>query len=341
MPEVSVIIPVYRAEAFVAECLESVLCQTFRDLEIICVDDGSPDRSGEICRSYAQKDSRVKVLAQANGGQSSARNHALRCACGRWICYVDSDDRIHPQMIEHLYRAAQQSGAAISQCRYLESPEFPGDFDEPREGAYTILPMDEENVARLLDEDRYPGWVACAKLIRRELIESYPFREGRVYEDNEAVCRWIVAAGQIADLSDRLYFYRTNPDSTTKSRFTEKKLDYLWALESILTFYEDLGWAQVTNRFLSRYIDAAAGCCIGARDALSRPDMAKKIIRNTRAFLKQQKFHLTQTQFETLLEAAYPKHMHLYWPFAGILHTLREEGTAGVLRKVSGKLGGK
>ena len=99
MPEISVIVPVYKAEAFLADCIDSILSQTFSDFEIILVDDGSPDNSGRICEEYAAKYACIRVLHQENQGQAAARNHALTHAQGQWICYVDSDDLIHPRML--------------------------------------------------------------------------------------------------------------------------------------------------------------------------------------------------------------------------------------------------
>ena len=99
MPEISVIVPVYKAEAFLADCIDSILSQSFSDFEIILVDDGSPDNSGRICEDYAAKYEHIHVLHQENQGQAAARNHALTHAQGQWICYVDSDDLIHPRML--------------------------------------------------------------------------------------------------------------------------------------------------------------------------------------------------------------------------------------------------
>ena len=236
MPEISVIVPVYKAEDYLHACVDSILSQTVSDFELILVDDGSPDGCGTICDDYAARDSRVRVIHQENQGQAAARNHALSIAKGEWVCFVDSDDAVHPQMLERLGQAAAESGAAMSMCRMLEAPEMPEDFSAPVEVSWELLSMEEESLVALFDAGNYPGWVACAKLIRRELVQSHLFCPGRVYEDNEAVCHWIYGAKTIASIPYSLYFYRTNPDSTTQSRFSMKKLDYLWALEGIIRF---------------------------------------------------------------------------------------------------------
>ena len=128
MPEISVIVPVYKAEDYLHACVDSILSQTVSDFELILVDDGSPDGCGTICDDYAARDSRVRVIHQENQGQAAARNRALAVAKGEWVCFVDSDDAVHPRMLERLGQAAAESGAAMSMCRMLEAPEMPEDF---------------------------------------------------------------------------------------------------------------------------------------------------------------------------------------------------------------------
>lgn len=334
MPTISVIIPVYNAEAFLADCIDSILSQSFTDFEIILVNDGSPDGSDRICDDYAAKFDCISVIHQENQGQAAARNHALPLAKGAWICYVDSDDLIHPKTLELLYQAVQETGAPISQCGMLEAVLLPEDFRKDREVAFQTLTMDEETLVTLHDTDQYPGWVACAKLIRRDLIEAYPFREGRVYEDNEAVCRWICNGGKLAVTEEKLYFYRGNPDSTTKAAFRLKRLDYLWALESIIGYYTDLGYEKMRQRFIDRYLEAVLSCCNGARYLLNRPDVVKQIGKQTKAFLHAQDIRLTNQQYGELLNVIQPGLAKIYWPVSAVAGTLQREGISGFLKKI-------
>ena len=339
MPEITVVVPVYKAEQFLAECVESILSQTFSDFEVILVEDGSPDSSGAICDAYAAKYEHVSVIHQENRGQAAARNHAMKYAKGRWICFVDSDDLIHPQMLEHLHRAAEEHGAAISMCDMLEAENLPDGFLADRDISFTQLTMDEETLTALYDADDYPAWVACAKLIRRDLIEGYPFREGRVYEDNEAVCRWVCEGKVLAKSREELYFYRGNPDSTTKSEFRLKRLDYLWALESIIGFYTSLGFSEMRRRFVGRYLGAVVACCEGARYLLNRPDVVKQIEKQTRRFLRREQIKPEKEQFEAMLEVMHPELMRFYWPVSGAFRTLREQGISGLLKKLRSRSG--
>ena len=332
MPEISVIVPVYKAEDYLHACVDSILSQTVSDFELILVDDGSPDGCGAICDDYAARDSRVRVIHQENQGQAAARNHALSIAKGEWVCFVDSDDAVHPQMLERLGQAAAESGAAMSMCRMLEAPEMPEDFSSPVEVSWELLSMEEESLVALFDAGDYPGWVACAKLIRRELVQSHPFCPGRVYEDNEAVCHWIYGAKTIASIPHSLYFYRTNPGSTTQSRFSMKKLDYLWALEGIIRFYSSVGYTTLRERFGTLYAEEAAGDYHRVRYELNDPKAARDIEKAARRLGREIPF--TKAQFEIMFSAMHPKLTRLYWPLEGAARTLREDGVSGLIRKV-------
>ena len=332
MPEISVIVPVYKAEDYLHACVDSILSQTVSDFELILVDDGSPDGCGAICDDYAARDSRVRVIHQENQGQAAARNHAFSIAKGEWVCFVDSDDAVHPQMLERLGQAAAESGAAMSMCRMLEAPEMPEDFSAPVEVSWELLSMEEESLVALFDAGDYPGWVACAKLIRRELVQSHPFCPGRVYEDNEAVCHWIYGAKTVAIIPHSLYFYRTNPGSTTQSRFSMKKLDYLWALEGIIRFYSSVGYTTLRERFGTLYAEEAAGDYHRVKYELNDPKAARDIEKAARRLRREIPF--TKAQFEIMFSAMHPKLTRLYWPLEGAARTLREDGVSGLIRKV-------
>ncbi len=336
MPQVSVIVPVYKAEAYLSDCVESLLNQTFRDLEIILADDGSPDNCGSICDAYAQRDSRVKVLHQENQGQAAARNHALALAEGEYLCYVDSDDLIHPQTVELLYRALTETGAGISMCLMLERETLTEDFMEPRPYDFHLLTMDEGTLTELFDNNAYPGWVACGKLIRRELVESYPFTPGRVYEDNEAVCHWLTQGKTLALTQEKLYFYRTNPESTTQKAFSLKRLDFIWAMEGIIRHFHGLGYGKLVERLCGMYADAAGNYYEILRSQ-GQKAAGKTILRSARRLFRKEGVPLTKKQFERLLDAFHPKLIRLYWPGEAAARTLREKGLGELVRKITAR----
>ena len=337
MPKISIIVPVYKAEKYLHQCVDSILSQTFADFEVILVNDGSPDNCGRLCEEYREKDSRIRVIHQENQGQSAARNNALPHTTGQWLCYVDSDDAIHPQMLELLYNAVISGEAGVSICPMVQGQEMPEDFLRHRSGTCEILEINEENLLRLYDAGEYPSWEACAKLIRRDLVEGYPFRQGRVYEDNEAVCRWVCRAGKLARIPEAMYYYRTNPVSTTQRSFSLKKRDYLWALDSIIRYYHSLGYLTLTARFCDRYVEEAAGQYRRIGEELNAPDVQKEVKADAKALAKA--VPMTQTQKEVLLDAFHPKLIRYYWPVAGAVRTLKETGLRGLAGKIKKNLG--
>ena len=118
MPKISIIVPVYKAEKYLNRCVDSILAQTFTDWELLLIDDGSPDRSGEICDEYAKKDSRIRVIHKENGGVSSARQRGQDEACGEYTIHVDPDDWVEPTMLEELYQKAKDDNADMVICDY-------------------------------------------------------------------------------------------------------------------------------------------------------------------------------------------------------------------------------
>ena len=132
-----------------------------------------------------------------------------------------------------------------------------------------------------------------------------------------------------------MYFYRTNPGSTTQSGFTRKKLDYLWALEQIMTFYADLGYHTLKNRFAQKYAWEQANCWEGVSYLLEDPGLASQIRRQGKAVAKGLELEYTQESKERMLEAMHPKLVRFYWPVKGAVRTLRREGIAGVLKKIT------
>lgn len=258
MPEISIIIPVYKAEAYLHRCLNSILTQTFTDFELILVDDGSPDNCGAICDEYGRRDRRIRVIHQQNQGQAAARNNAVEQAKGPWICFVDSDDVIHPQMLECLYQAAVQNGANISACSAVEQEKIPPNFSEKKESLFTKVMVDEMGLRKIRREFNYCYWVVWGKLIRKWIVAKLPLEEGRIYEDNAVVCRWLHEAKCIVYTPAEYYFYRKNNAGTTKGAFSLKKLDYMWALEEQIHFYEQLGYNEARDVIVALYLNNAA-----------------------------------------------------------------------------------
>lgn len=318
MPQITVIVPVYRAESYLNACVDSILSQTFSDFEVFLVNDGSPDGCGRICDDYARKDNRVRVIHQENQGQAAARNHALARAEGTWICFIDSDDLVHPQMLQRLYEAAITHNAGITMCPMVEAQALTDDFFAQPEDTLEVLPVNEQTLVQLFDREEYPSWVACAKLIRKSCIDVHPFCEGRVYEDNEAVCHWMYQTQTLVRLKAPMYFYRTNPGSTTQQGFSVKKMDYLWALESIIRFYDAVDYPNMKLRFARLYGGEIINCGYGIRSVLQDPGLLKDLRVRARRFAAEQNIRFPLEIQEQILDALYPKLIRFYWPAKGI-----------------------
>ena len=234
-PLISIIIPVYNAEAYIGRCIESILRQTHSKLELLLVDDGSADRSLEVCREYAAKDSRIQVLHKENGGVSSARNLGLQKSRGDYIGFVDSDDYVDETMYESLLRAAMQQDAKIAMCEYYR---ITGDKKE-----ITCVHGDAEavtNVQLMRDIYTYKCMgVLWNKLFHRSVFyendKLIPFDES-IHFCEDVLMLTIVTknSDRIAHCSQALYHYIISPDSLCHGGITERRLTILKALDQIV-----------------------------------------------------------------------------------------------------------
>ena len=222
MPQVSVIVPVYNAEKYLAECIDSILAQTLRDIEVILVDDGSTDTSPALCDAYVEKDSRVKVIHKANGRAASARNAGLKIAQGEYMAFVDSDDWISPDMYESMLAA----GADVCLCDYVRfqgEQEFP--FTQPniQDGYYDKEHIRKEIYPHLvMDGVEFPITISnCVLLIKHTVIieNNLSYREDiLISEDAPFGSEVLYCANSFAYLKgQRFYHYRITEGSASKT----------------------------------------------------------------------------------------------------------------------------
>ena len=226
MPEISVIVPVYKVETYLNSCVDSILNQSFSDLELILVDDGSPDNCGAICDEYAGKDSRVRVIHQENQGLSCARNRGIDAARGRFLCFVDSDDLVAPDYCRMLYELLTGSDADFSVCGVCRFPdgEVPAPVDAEDPGKITgreFLRM------QLQQQSEFGVW---NKLYRRELFEKIRFQPGKLNEDvifsadlMKNCCRGAVISGR------QLLFYRQREGGIVSGQSVKGSCDRIFA----------------------------------------------------------------------------------------------------------------
>ena len=252
MPEITVIVPVYKAEAFLTECVDSILSQTFTDFEIILVDDGSPDNCGAICEDYKAKDSRIHVIHRENGGLSAARNtgidHVMANSDAEWIAFVDSDDWVHPDYLRVLYDTAVQTRSDISACGFFRT-----------EGG--AFPAEQDFSAQCLcADDYYCGQVhggvtavAWNKLYHKSLFKDLRYPEGKLHEDEFTTYRAVYKTGKVGVTPAVLYAYYQNPEGIMRSQWNPRRMHVLEAFEQQIAFAREKGNDRFLRKIAERY----------------------------------------------------------------------------------------
>lgn len=231
MPKISVIVPIYNVEKYLNECVDSILNQTYSNLEIILVNDGSTDNCSNICEEYRVKDNRVKVIHKTNGGLSDARNIGLDISSGEYISFVDSDDAIHPKFIETLYSGILKFNADVSFCN-VTFGNFKEEFEEWKKMDFKYFYLDFKN--------QIIKTIICNKLFKKELWNNLRFEKGKLHEDM-FVFPFLFYGREFAFVDQSLYFYRQRTGSITKSKKEENWLDILEAFNKRTIFFNNLG----------------------------------------------------------------------------------------------------
>ena len=232
MELISVIVPVYNVESYVAECIESIQNQTYMNLEIILVNDGSTDASGDICDQYAAYDERIQVIHKENAGVSAARNTGIESANGDYIGFVDSDDYIAPTMYEDMLKLMAEHDLDIIECTAFRNN---GDtnIEGCNDGSLEIFNRDEA-----LKMAMYDCFVAVwSQLYKRRVISDVRFPVGRKFEDSAVSYLFIANTKRVGHINRCLYYYRLNPNSTTQTSFDAKsRWDFVLGYEERLQY---------------------------------------------------------------------------------------------------------
>lgn len=236
--EISVIIPVYNTKTFLKECVDSVLNQTYRDFELLLIDDGSTDGSSEICDKFAKTDKRVKVFHKKNAGVSSARNLGMEKANGEFITFVDSDDFIKPSYLQKLYDSIVISGCDISICGFKDVKDI-RDVNNDAESEFNnkdlVIKPQREIISGLFSDVLY--MTVWGKLYRTVLLKDSLFMSSNNAEDVEFNSRIFLRTGKIVIIPEPLYLWRKHAASLTRSRFSTNQADsldcYLKALQNM------------------------------------------------------------------------------------------------------------
>ena len=243
MELISVIVPVYRVEKYLRKCVDSILKQTYKNMEIILVDDGSDDLCPDICEEYAKKDKRVKVIHQINGGLSAARNSGIRAAKGKYISFIDSDDYIEKDMYEILVKRMGEDESQMAVCNYIYVDES-GNFIESlnkKNGIIDGVITPKQALERLiLDRNCYyiPAW---NKLYERSLFEDIEFPEGKLNEDEFVVHYIYEKCRKISCVEKALYYYVQRMGSIMNTNVSVKRLDVVEAYLKRTQYFMEKG----------------------------------------------------------------------------------------------------
>ena len=235
MAIVSVIVPVYNVERYIHRCIDSILQQTFRDFELVLIDDGSPDQCGAICDDYASIDSRVHVIHKENGGLSAARNSGIDWAFSKsdseWLTFVDSDDWIHKFFLESLLSAVRKDNTciAIGNALWTKGESF---------SENAIRPSVVWRTAEYYQLHTVNSTVAWGKLYNKKCFRNIRFPDGKIHEDEYVTYKILFAQEYISVIDQPIYAYFQNDTGITRGKWTPARLDALVGIEQQISFFE-------------------------------------------------------------------------------------------------------
>lgn len=319
MPEISVIVPVYKVEPYLRRCVDSILNQTFTDFELILVDDGSPDNCPAICDEYAEKDKRVRVIHKENGGLSSARNAGIDLAFAssdsRWLSFIDSDDWVHETYLKVLYELTQTYKAQVAACgiatceneiKFVPTDGFEGEMVYTRSEACVMVYHSLQGHTSFVS--------SCCKLFAKDLLKYVRYPIGKIHEDQYITYRLLYQANRTVETGKRLYYYYINPDGITHSKFYAKRFDDIEACNQAIRFFEEQDESSVVSAARHRKEDLVVKYSVMARKAGIYNQIPKQYKMSISAAYKKLKLMYGTDYCEYFLYQYYPQYvsMHAY-----------------------------
>lgn len=315
MATISVMMAAYNAEKYLRRALDSILAQTFRDFDIIVVDDGSKDATGAIADEYAAKDSRVHVLHQANSGVCVTRNNCIdwtyRCSDSQWIIFADSDDWMHPEMLERMLRAAEENGAHICACGYQETTGPDPKIDPKDLEPQVWKPMDFYRASYV------NAIMTCCKLYHKSCYVDIRHPVDNYFDDEFVSYKMLYAEEKMVVIPAPLYAYFINTEGLTKRPWNPKLLDAWVAYEEQIAFFRDKGEEELVSFRYRGYLENAMVNYRAANQAPDTPEIQaarKRIRRKIRQLLRRMRRQgclSYQFDFDTILEF-YPIQTRIY-----------------------------
>lgn len=280
---ISIIIPIYKVEAYLHECLDSVVNQSYTNLEIICVDDGSPDECGNIIKKYMANDQRIKLIEKENGGLSDARNAGLDICTGNYVFFLDSDDFLALNAIETLFHTAKEYTADIVIGNFVQFD----DGSNPHKGHdFALPPFVTDGISAY--EKAYGDYylqlnIAWGKLYKASLFKILRYPVGRIHEDEFTTYKAIIAAKHVAYVNTPLLFYRVRPGSIMRQCFSTKSLDKIEAFKERALYFQTCGNSFIYRKAINMYLGSIIQCYFLVNDNTTKHILRKEF---RKAFIK-------------------------------------------------------
>ena len=251
---ISIIVPVYNVEKYIKECIESILCQTYTNFELILIDDGSKDKSGQICDEYAKRDNRIIVIHKQNEGLSKTRNRGIDIAKGSYISFIDSDDYVEKNFLEELYHLIKENDTQVAQCGFVNIGE--DRTKSKQENDMVNVYTGKQMIVDIYTMLWIPNTVVWNKLYKSELVKQIKFKENVIHEDEFFSWKVFYAIDKVAVTKRQLYHYRKVEQSITNQKYTVKRLSHIQALEERLETFKRDNEKELYEKTLSEYLIA-------------------------------------------------------------------------------------
>lgn len=246
---ISIIVPVYNAEKYIKNCINSLLKQTYSNFELILIDDGSIDKSYEICNQFARIDNRIKLYRQKNGGASAARNTGLKYAKGSYLIFVDSDDYVSINYLKNLYLAAKQNDFDVVQCKLKVIYQ---QINDNLQVEFNSNDVQEISKIEALNERKYKVSV-CGKIYKKEIFNGFSFKEGIIYEDDASYYIFVDRAKHIGLLNETLYYYYMSDNSVMRNHNVDKSTAFIDIYHERINYFKNRGNIELMEGTYNRY----------------------------------------------------------------------------------------
>ena len=302
MHKISVIVPVYNVEKLLDRCLQSIVNQTYSNLEIICINDGSTDDSFKILNKFASKDKRIIVINQENLGQSAARNKGLDIATGDYIYFVDSDDSIHNQTLEIMHKVAEKTQCSVIVTDNINQLSKNNDNSRQYQTDNLTYKVHKYPLQHLLN-NIWSSSVIWNKLYKREVLRNWRFIEGIYFEDWPFITCLFSEIDKYASIPYPLYFYNDLNASTVRSAFTLKKLnDYVTGIRFTHQYFQTKDKLKYAKRVRKKRISASVKMMINKvrREKVNHKELVDQLIKNLLSLRKEGAWRYSDLPFKIM-----------------------------------------